>query len=379
MALLTLFRNELTGGVVLNNLQFVIFGCLLLICLTLNHYLLRQLLRWARSRGFNIRPVAIIGTGPTGQQLCRTLRSNSWTGIQPSFFISHEIDDPPESCEGLPVRGTMDRLDAVMRAESPSGVFVALPNAMASRIEDLMTQLGNYPVDVRVVPDLSFRFIMNMKTGELDGLPILSVRESPMNGWGGLLKRSFDIIGALVGILLLGLPMLAVAVAVRCSGPGPIFFRQKRQTANGRHFSILKFRTMQQLSPEAVQAEGTAGWQRGDTDRVTRIGRILRRTSFDELPQLFNVLRGDMSLVGPRPLAAGEVAAARDHWNGFMLRQNVRSGITGWAQVHGLRGETSNRVRMLYDLHYIRHWSVWLDFWIIFLTIGRVFRDPTAE
>lgn len=380
VTVLTLLRNELTGGVVLNNLQFVLWGCLVLSGMTLSHYLLRRILKWARSRGLNIRPVAIIGTGPTGQQICRTLRSNSWTGIQPSFFISHEEDDPPESCEGLPVRGRLSNLDTVLASESPSGVFIALPNAMASKIEDLMTVLGNYPVDVRVVPDLTFRFIMNMNTSDLDGVPILSIRESPLNGWGGFLKRLLDIMGSITAILLLGLPMLLAVLMVRCSGPGPVFFRQRRHTANGRQFSILKFRTMRELSPGQAQAEEAADhWKRGDVTRVTGIGRLLRRTSMDELPQLFNVLRGDMSLVGPRPLAAGEVADARDSWNGFILRQNVRSGITGWAQVHGLRGEANNRVRMLYDLHYIRNWSVLFDFWIILLTFRRIFQDPAAE
>ncbi|MCH2134484.1 MAG: exopolysaccharide biosynthesis polyprenyl glycosylphosphotransferase [Phycisphaerales bacterium] len=380
VTLLTLFRNELTGGVVLNNLQFVIFGLVLLVGMTANHYILRRILRWARTRGLNIRPVAIIGTGPTGQQICRTLRSNSWTGIHPSFFISHDAENPPEACEGLPVRGTLESLETVLHSESPSGVFIALPNAMASQIEELMATLGNYPVDVRVVPDLSFRFIMNMKTSDLDGVPILSVRESPLNGWGGIVKRGFDIVGSAMALVILAIPMLLAAILVRCSGPGPIFFRQQRHTANGREFSILKFRTMRVLTAQQAQAEEESGqWQRGDTARVTGIGRFLRRTSLDELPQLFNVLRGEMSLVGPRPLAAGEVADARDNWNGFMLRQNVRSGITGWAQVHGLRGEASNRIRMIYDLHYIRNWSVWLDFWIIMLTVKRIFRDPSAE
>ena len=380
VTVLTLFRNELTQGVVLNNLQFVLWAVLVVIGMTLNHYLIRRILRWARSRGLNIRPVAIIGTGPTGQQICRTLRSNSWTGIHPSFFISHVEDDPPEALEGLPVRGGLETLESVLKSESPSGVFIALPNSMAARIEELMTILGNYPVDVRVVPDLTFRFIMNMKTTALDGVPILSVRESPLNGWGGILKRTVDIFGSLLAIILLGIPMLVAAILVRCSGPGPIFFRQRRHTANGREFSILKFRTMRELTPDQARIEETSDrWQRGDKDRVTGIGRLLRRTSLDELPQLFNVLRGEMSLVGPRPLAAGEVADARDSWHGFMLRQNVRSGITGWAQVHGLRGEANNRVRMLYDIHYIRNWSVWFDFWIILLTVRRIFSDSSAE
>ncbi len=380
VAVLTLFRNELTPGVVLNNLQFVIWAFLSLFGMTVNHYVLRKVLKWARSRGFNIRPVAIIGTGPTGQQICRTLRANSWTGIQPSFFITHEEKYDLKELEGLPVRGGLESLDQLLEKESPSGVFIAMPNAMAWRIEELMTVLGNYPMDVRVVPDLTFRFIMNMNTGDLDGVPILSVRESPLNGWGGILKRFLDVVGSLIALVILSPLMLLAAGLIRVSGPGPTFFRQDRHTANGREFSIFKFRTMQELSPEQVDAEKkSAGWKRGDRDRITWIGRILRRTSLDELPQLLNVLRGEMSLVGPRPLAAGEVADARDAWQGFMLRQNVRSGITGWAQVHGLRGEASNRIRLLYDLHYIRNWSVLFDLWIVLLTIRRIFKDPSAQ
>lgn len=380
VALLTLFRNELTPGVTLNNLQFVIWAFLCLVGMTTNHYLLRKMLKWARRRGFNIRPVAIIGTGPTGQQICRTLRSNSWTGIQPSFFITHEQGGDLKEVEGLPVLGGLESLDDLLKEKSPSGVFIAMPNAMAWRIEELMTVLGNYPMDVRVVPDLTFRFIMNMNTSDLDGVPILSIRESPLNGWGGILKRCLDVIGSLLALAIFSAPMLLLAGLIRMSGPGPVFFRQSRHTANGREFSIFKFRTMRELSPEqAAEERKASAWRRGDQNRITWLGRVLRRTSLDELPQLFNVLRGDMSLVGPRPLAAGEVADARDAWQGFMLRQNVRSGITGWAQVHGLRGEASNRIRLLYDLHYIRNWSVLFDFWIILLTIRRIFKDPSAQ
>ena len=189
-----------------------------------------------------------------------------------------------------------------------------------------------------------------------------------------------DVIGSLLALAIFSGSMLLLAGLIRMSGPGPVFFRQSRQTANGREFSIFQFRTMREVSPEqAAEERKASAWRRGDQNRITWLGRVLRRTSLDELPQLFNVLRGDMSLVGPRPLAAGEVADARDAWQGFMLRQNVRSGITGWAQVHGLRGEASNRIRLLYDLHYIRNWSVLFDFWIILLTIRRIFKDPSAQ
>jgi exopolysaccharide biosynthesis polyprenyl glycosylphosphotransferase len=231
-------------------------------------------------------------------------------------------------------------------------------------------------VDVRVIPDINPRYLgHNMHLSELEGMPILSVRESPLNGLGGACKRVLDVVGALACLAVFAPIMLAVAACVRASSPGPVIFRQRRVSLGGEEFNILKFRTMFHADDE----RGAAAWTTRDDPRVTGVGRLLRQTSLDELPQLFNVLRGDMSLVGPRPERPELIARFREDWRGYMLRQHVKAGITGWAQVNGLRGDTSLRKRLQLDLFYIRHWSLGFDFKILWLTLFRGFVHRNAH
>jgi exopolysaccharide biosynthesis polyprenyl glycosylphosphotransferase len=216
---------------------------------------------------------------------------------------------------------------------------------------------------------------MAMTVSELEGMPILSVRESPMNGVAGIAKRGLDVAGAVAGILIFGLPMIGIAMAIKFTSPGPVVFRQRRVSVGGEEFEILKFRTMQHVQDENTPATWTA---RGDA-RVTKIGSFLRRTSLDELPQLFNVFLGQMSLVGPRPERPELIARFKDDWRGYVLRQHVKAGMTGWAQVNGLRGDTSLRKRLQLDLFYIRNWSLGFDIKILWLTLFRGFAHPNAH
>jgi exopolysaccharide biosynthesis polyprenyl glycosylphosphotransferase len=248
----------------------------------------------------------------------------------------------------------------------------------AAILPDLLRRLERHAVDVRIVPDVHPRYLpQSMAVSELEGMPILSYRECPITGLGGFTKRLLDIAGALAGLLLFGPLMLACAAAVRVSGPGPVLFSQDRVSLGGQTFRILKFRTMRHAADEA--AERASAWTGRDDPRVTPVGRLLRRTSLDELPQLLNVLRGDMSLVGPRPERPELVARFRDDWRGYMIRQQVKAGMTGWAQVHGLRGDTGLKKRLQYDLFYIRHWSLGLDLRILWMTLFRGFLHPNAH
>ncbi len=381
---LSLLQNVLFEGQHFSGWQFAIYGaCTALVLLTWR-FVFRFTLRIIRARGWNLRHVAIIGTGRLGQLVCHTLRRNSWTGIQSVFFISHHETTPRRECLGLPVKQGLADLESTLDAADITGVFLALPGRLSAVAPDLMMRLERYPMDVRVVPDMNPKYMpINMSATELDGMPVLSIRESPLNGWGRVSKRTLDLVGASLLMALFLVPMMAIAVVLRLSGPGPTIFRQQRMSLNGQRFNIFKFRTMTHVETErqvlSTLGQGTEAWTRPNDDRITRVGRLLRRTSLDELPQLLNVLLGEMSLVGPRPERPELIEQFRNNWRGYMLRQNVKAGMTGWAQVNGLRGDTSLRKRIQYDLFYIRNWSIMFDLRILVLTLFKGFAHPNAH
>ncbi|GMV26434.1 MAG: UDP-phosphate galactose phosphotransferase [Phycisphaerae bacterium] len=382
---------ELDAG----RLQIGALAFLLPALLSLERLCFRLALRAIRRRGWNLRHVAVVGVGRLGQITCRTLERNVWTGIKVAYFISHHDHTKRSQWSGHPIIGGLGDLENTLERNPVDAVFLALPNSRAAVLSDVLERLERFTIDVRIVPDVQLRFIpARMSVNELDGMPILSYRENTQYGLGGLSKRGLDIIGALVGIILFSPVMLACAAAVAISSPGPVIFKQRRVSLGGEQFDIYKFRTMGHVedeqplaAPDAPQAQASRtasparidGWTDRDDPRITPVGRFLRRTSLDELPQLFNVLGGRMSLVGPRPERPELIARFREDWRGYMLRQHVKAGITGWAQVNGLRGQTSLRKRLQYDLFYIRHWSLWFDLRILLLTVVRGFLNPNAH
>jgi len=379
-----LFRKQLTDGRDLSNLQFALFGGLVGVSLLSWRFTFRSILKSLRRRGWNLRHVAIIGTGRLGQVVYHTLMRNSWTGIKPKFFVTHQENAGQETCCDLPVLGGLGDTERLLDEHDVSGVFIALPQRLASELPGLLSRLEKHPIDVRVVPDVNPRYTpFSMATADLEGMPILTVRQSPLLGFGRFWKRTVDLIGASVGLIVFSPLMLVIAVLVRLSGPGPVIFRQPRASLGGRQFMLYKFRTMRHVDAEQQAIDdygkGTEAWTDPADDRITRIGRILRRTSLDELPQLFNVLLGEMSLVGPRPERPELIARFREDWRGYILRQHVKAGMTGWAQVNGLRGKSSLRKRLQYDLFYIRNWSLTFDLRILWLTIFKGFVHPNAH
>lgn len=342
---------------------------------------LRGALRHLRRHGKNLRHVAIVGDGRLAQIVARTLQRNAWTGISVSYFIAHHPRARRAVCLGHPVRAGLDGLEQALAEHPVDAVYLAIPNLQSAELPRILQRLERFPVDVRIVPDVHPRFVpQSMVVNELDGMPILSYRENPSQGLGGFTKRALDIAGSLAGLVALSPVMLAVAIAIRIDSPGPIIFKQRRISLGAKTFKIYKFRTMYHVQDEAHPWHKLKeGWTTRNDPRITPVGRWLRRTSLDELPQLLNVLKGQMSLVGPRPERPDLVARFKEDWRGYVLRQHVKAGITGWAQVNGLRGDTSLRKRLQYDLFYIRHWSLAFDIRILLLTLVRGFVHRNAH
>ncbi len=353
--------------------QILVLALLLPIMLSMQRIAVRLVLRALRRRGRNTRHVAVIGVGRLGQIAAQTLERNAWTGIRVAYFISHHEHAKRDECIGKPVRGGTKQLASILDEYPVDAIYLAMPNAMAAKLPHLLQRLERFAIDVRLIPDVRLKYLpQSMAVSELEGMPILSYRESPLSGVGGIVKRMIDIVGALVGLVLFAPLMVLIAVLIKLTSRGRVIFRQQRVSLGGDRFWIYKFRTMAQDT-----SEGTA-WTQPNDPRVTWIGGWLRKSSLDEIPQLFNVLIGEMSLVGPRPERPELIDRFRDDWRGYMIRQHVKAGMTGWAQVNGLRGNTSLRKRLQYDLFYIRHWSILFDLRILLMTISRGFVHRNA-
>lgn len=317
-----------------------------------------------RGRGINPSQAIIVGSGRMAQKVAATLRANCWTGLDPVGFVDQCA---ARTVQGLPVLGTYEQLAQVIEQHRAAYVFVALPIEQYASMPTITDQLTDLLVDVRLVPDVPNLAAMSLSMSELGGLSIVGLRGNPHDGVDRLVKRAMDVVVGSVGLVVLSPLFALIAAIIKLTSRGPVFYRQERASLGGEPFDMLKFRTMR------VDAESRTGpvWTAENDPRRTWLGCFLRRTSLDELPQLINVLRGEMSIVGPRPERPVFVEKFRHTVPHYMLRHSVKAGITGWAQVHGWRGNTSLRKRVQYDLHYIAHWTPWLDLRIMFLTLFR--------
>jgi Undecaprenyl-phosphate glucose phosphotransferase len=280
------------------------------------------------------------------------------------------------SFRGLPVLGALAEASEIVQRERVDQLYVALPLDQHVRMLEIIETVNRdcVDVDVKVVPDLLQFIALRAGLEDLEGVPIININDVPLQGFNAIVKRGIDIAlgGAFTG--LLALPFSLIALTIRLTSPGPVFYRQERMGLDGKAFTVFKFRSMYH------DAERDTGpiWARDDDPRCTPIGRLLRRFDLDELPQLWNVLTGDMSLVGPRPERPFFVDQFKHRIPQYMLRHKVKSGITGWAQVNGWRGNTSLEKRIEYDLYYIENWSVSLDLKIMWLTLVRGVFQRTA-
>lgn len=317
-----------------------------------------------RRRGFNRRFVLLVGSGPLAETVAQRIRKRPDSGLQ----LIGVVADGALGGEvgGAPVIGGYGMLKSILRAQRVDQVVIALPRHDFGIFEKVVAELEDEVVNVKIVPDLVHGFSLRSSVESLDGLPVIGLQESPLTGWAAVAKRSFDLLGASAALLVCAPLLAAIALAIALTSGRPIFYRQTRMGHDGRVFEMLKFRSMRQDAESAGP-----GWTRNGDPRRTRLGRWLRKRDLDELPQLFNVLRGEMSLVGPRPERPAYIESFRREVPGYMLRHKVRAGMTGWAQVHGWRGDTSIHERVEHDLYYIQRWSLWLDLRILFMTLVR--------
>jgi len=358
----------------LSRLTLLFFYVLGTVGIVLERATLREVLREARRRGYNLRHVLLVGDGELGRAVQERMTRHPEFGLKVRGFLT---DDPLRVggfVGSTPICGQWDEVAEIVARDGVDQVVFALPFDSFPKLGALLSQLDSAAVDVKVVPDVD-RFV-SLRTGieEFGGLPLISLRATPLMGWNRVAKRTMDFLLAGLALLLLSPLMLLIALAVRLSTPGPVFFAQERMGLDGRVFRVWKFRTM------ALDAEAESGpvWATPDDPRRTGLGRFLRRFSLDELPQLLNVLRGEMSLVGPRPERPVFIEDFRSRVPKYMLRHMVQAGMTGWAQVNGWRGDTSIEQRIEHDLYYIENWSWRLDLKILALTFVRGFAGKNA-
>lgn len=346
-----------------SRLHMILFGLYTSIYMVGARFVLYAILRRARDQGKNLKHVLVVGAKETGEKLARAFQQYPWIGFEVAGFLD-------DDAEGPEILGTTEEVTDVLEQLEEEGnpvdyVYITLPLSEAEKIEQIVDQLSRELAHVYLVPDL-FQFdIINSRITDIDGMPVIHlIDEAPLE-INLVLKRAMDLLASLLLLIVLSPVYLVIAAAVKLSSPGPVFYRQTRMGLNGHTFEILKFRSM---APDAEEDTGPV-WASEDDERTTTIGKYLRRTSLDELPQLINVIKGDMSLVGPRPERPVFIEEFREHVPKYMLRHKMKAGITGWAQVNGWRGDTSIKKRIECDLYYIQNWSLSLDLKILWLTI----------
>lgn len=345
-----------------------------LVLVTVSRMALRAYLSWRRLRGENTQRILIVGAGVSGREIAAKLNAHRELGFEVVGYLDDDPNKLGKTVEGAPVIGNTHQVQAVLEERMVDQVYIALPLDAHRKMMRILQQVGKECVEVKLVPDILQYATLKAAIEDVDGTPVINLSQVPMQGWHSLVKRVMDMAVAGAAMLAL-LPLLPfVAAMIWLEDRGPIFYRQERMGLDGRPFMILKFRSMR------VNAESSTGpvWATKDDPRRTRIGEFLRRWSLDELPQLWNVLRGDMSIVGPRPERPAFVREFKHKLPQYMVRHRVKAGITGWAQVHGWRGNTSIKKRLQYDLYYIENWSLLLDVKIVWMTFRHGLKQHNA-
>ncbi|HEY4339887.1 MAG TPA: undecaprenyl-phosphate glucose phosphotransferase [Steroidobacteraceae bacterium] len=336
-------------------------------------HVLRRKAHWFATNGASAPRHIIIGANSVGFELARRMSTKGFLG----YFDFRSMDRVAHMVEPDKLAGHCRDVAEYVRRHNVNMVYIALPLSNVPRMSELVNALRDTTASVYFVPDAFAFDLIQGRLVEINGMPALSVCDTPFHGIDAVLKRATDLVLASTGLLLISPLMLAIAAAVKLTSKGPIFFRQRRYGLNGEEILVYKFRSMKTTEDGPIILQATKA-----DPRVTPFGRFIRKTSLDELPQLFNVIQGKMSLVGPRPHAIAHNEMYRKLISGYMIRHKVRPGITGLAQVNGLRGETETiekmRERVRYDLEYLRHWSPWLDITILVRTLGLMIRGSKS-
>jgi Undecaprenyl-phosphate glucose phosphotransferase len=327
----------------------------------------RGFLGHLRRKGYNLRYLLVVGAGDLAAETIDSIHGHPEAGLRVLGLLSNDPAVAGRTIQGVPVVGDYASVKQQLRTNRVDQVVIAIPKEDSGYLEKILADLDDEIVTVRLIPDLLHVMTLRSSVEDLDGLPVINLRESPLVGWAGIQKRVFDV-AATSAVLLGAAPLMGlIAIASWVTSGRPILFAQERMGLDGRVFRMLKFRSM----PSDAESETGPVWTTAGDARATPLGSLLRKTSLDELPQLWNVLRGDMSLVGPRPERPVFIEEFRREIPGYMLRHKVKAGLTGWAQVHGWRGNTSLHERIEHDIYYIQNWTLGLDIRILLLTLWR--------
>jgi Undecaprenyl-phosphate glucose phosphotransferase len=357
-----------------SRLFLAIFAAVDAILVSVFRWIIAGSLARIRRSGGNLQRVLVVGAGDLGRKVVERLNLHKEYGFSIVGFLDDDPGRQQRDIWGVPVLGTTDDLESVVVDEKVDQVLIALPLEAHYRTVQLVRRAGQMLVDIKVVPDVLQYYVMRAGIEDLDGLPLINLTQMPLQGWNQIVKRAFDIVGASTLLIATSWLFPIIALLIKRADGGPVFFSQVRTGLDGRSFRLFKFRSMR----ADAEGDGESHWTRSHDSRVTSIGEFLRRTNLDELPQLYNVLCGDMSLVGPRPEQPKFVERFRNRYPTYNTRHRVRSGLTGWAQVNGLRGDTSIRQRVAHDLYYIENWSLGLDIKILWRTLRMAFHDARA-
>jgi Undecaprenyl-phosphate glucose phosphotransferase len=368
VALASLFDSYRYSRLVV--IYFAAFGALVLATFRV---LLRTVLRALRKRGYDVRHVVIVGGGEAVQTLVERFAWYPELGMIATGLVTRDGRRAPRAPD-VPVLGRFEDLARVVESCQPNEVLIALATHEQSELNGLLAQLRNATVSVLVIPHVQDHLTLGCHVEDFEGVPVIRLNDSPMDSWQSFVKRCIDATLSAVGLVVLSPLLLLIATLIKCTSPGPVLYSQDRMGLDGRTFRMYKFRSMR-ADAEALSG---VGWTTKEDVRRTAFGTVLRKTSLDELPQLWNVLVGHMSLVGPRPERPVFVQQFRSQIPDYMLRHKVKAGITGWAQINGWRGDTSLTERTACDLYYIRNWSLDLDLKILILTVWKGFVSKNA-
>lgn len=375
----TLFKGNIIDLVILlmvlfvvktvhfSRLALVLFFVLCNVSLGLKRIVTHKLLDKFRSEGFNQKRVLVVGSGESARSYTEEIKRTPYFGYELLGYVSDH-----KKRLGLSYLGKLDWLVTLLEHQKPDEVVICLDIDEYERMPDIIEACEKSGVKVSMIPFYVKYISSNPQFDSVNGLPLINLRRVPLDNLGNaFLKRSIDIIGSLLLILLTSPIMLVTAIGVKLSSPGPIIFAQERVGKDKKRFRMYKFRSMR------VNSKENTGWSTNSDSRKTKFGAFIRKCSIDELPQFFNVLKGDMSLVGPRPELPYYVDQFKEEVPRYMVKHQVRPGITGWAQVHGYRGDTSIPERIRHDIYYIENWSFPLDIKILLMTLGRVVNKET--